>query len=230
MLGETTKGETIKDMKVGEVIDGRNSYEKSLTVSLTAWCEDSDDESEYSDDADRLDNWDFKTDFANRLYTDRLYNQDFNQDLHRLYNQDDHAEHLHNALQRQQRGGLARGRHGLRARACRRWHHPVPRWRARAQLQQGKSVPVRAIRCRVPRPRPALLEGIIRAWLPDKHGERGARCCSSWCSRCGPSACRWTSSARACPFGPCDRPGPWPPRRGARASRSTTGKRTCCAI
>ena len=81
MLGETTKGETIKDMKVGEVIDGRNSYEKSLTVSLTAWCEDSDDESEYSDDADRLDNWDFKTDFANRLYTDRLYNQDFNQDL-----------------------------------------------------------------------------------------------------------------------------------------------------
>ena len=46
-MAEILKGETIKDFRVGEVIDGRNSYEKSLTVSLTKTpCEDSDDESE----------------------------------------------------------------------------------------------------------------------------------------------------------------------------------------
>ena len=44
-MAEILKGETIKDFEVGKVIDGRNSYEKSLTVSLTKTpCEDSDDE------------------------------------------------------------------------------------------------------------------------------------------------------------------------------------------
>ena len=44
-LAEILKGETIKDFRVGEVIDGRNNYEKSLTVSLTKTpSEDTDDE------------------------------------------------------------------------------------------------------------------------------------------------------------------------------------------
>ena len=52
-MAEIVKGETIKDFEVGEVIDGPNSYEKSLTVTLTKTpCEDSDDESE-DDDADQ---------------------------------------------------------------------------------------------------------------------------------------------------------------------------------
>ena len=53
-MAEILKGETIKDFRVGEVIDGPNSYEKSLTVSLTKTpCEDSDDEFEGDDDFDQ---------------------------------------------------------------------------------------------------------------------------------------------------------------------------------
>ena len=67
------KCETIKDFEVGEVIDGRNRYEKSLTVSLTKTpCEDSDDESEYEDDAttDGLAPTDFTpTDFTTKTLT-----------------------------------------------------------------------------------------------------------------------------------------------------------------
>ena len=74
-MAEIVKCETIKDFEVGEVIDGRNRYEKSLTVSLTRTpCEDSDDESEHEGEGD-------DTDRADRLYTDRLYNQDFTPDF-----------------------------------------------------------------------------------------------------------------------------------------------------
>ena len=53
-MAEVLHPETIKDLRIGEVIDGRNSYEKSLTVTLTKTpCEDSGDESEGDDDADQ---------------------------------------------------------------------------------------------------------------------------------------------------------------------------------
>jgi len=52
-MAEILKGETIKDLRVGEVIDGRNDYEKSLTVSLTKTpCEDSDDSDDESEGAE----------------------------------------------------------------------------------------------------------------------------------------------------------------------------------
>ena len=64
-MAEIRKCETIKDFEVGEVIDGRNRYEKSLTVSLTKTpCEDSDDEDSDDEDSDDEDSDDEDSDHA----------------------------------------------------------------------------------------------------------------------------------------------------------------------